>query len=151
MFEIIPYTRRNRIANYNPFREMDDFERSFFGNPFGFFDNNALAEFKTDITDTGDAYLLEADLPGFAKEDIHLDVNGDVLTVRAERHSNHEEKNDKNQVIRCERSYGSYSRNYDISTVNADAITAKYENGVLKLNLPKKQATTPATRTLMIE
>lgn len=151
MFEIIPYTRRNRIANYNPFREMDDFERNFFGNPFGFFDNNALAEFKTDITDTGDAYLLEADLPGFAKEDIHLDVNGDVLTVRAERHSNHEEKNDKNQVIRCERSYGSYSRNYDISTVNADAITAKYENGVLKLNLPKKQATTPATRTLMIE
>ena len=89
MFEIIPYTRRNRIANYNPFREMDDFERNFFGNPFGFFDNNALAEFKTDITDTGDAYLLEADLPGFAKEDIHLDVNGDVLTVRAERHSNH--------------------------------------------------------------
>lgn len=151
MFEIIPYTRRNRIASYNPFREMDDFERSFFGNPFGFFDNNALAEFKTDITDIGDAYLLEADLPGFAKEDIHLDVNGDVLTVRAERHSNHEEKNDKNQVIRCERSYGSYSRNYDISTVNADAITAKYENGVLKLNLPKKQATTPATRTLMIE
>ena len=151
MFEIIPYTRRNRIANYNPFREMDDFERNFFGNPFGFFDNNALAEFKTDITDTGDAYLLEADLPGFAKEDIQLDVNGDVLTVRAERHSNHEEKNDKNQVIRCERSYGSYSRNYDISTVNADAITAKYENGVLKLNLPKKQATTPATRTLMIE
>ena len=151
MFEIIPYTRRNRIANYNPFREMDDFERNFFGNPFGFFDNNALAEFKTDITDTGDAYLLEADLPGFAKEDIHLDVNGDVLTVRAERHSNHEEKNDKNQVIRCERSYGSYSRNYDISTVNADAITAKYENGVLKLNLPKKQATNPATRTLMIE
>ena len=54
-------------------------------------------------------------------------------------------------MIRCERSYGSYSRNYDISTVNADAITAKYENGVLKLNLPKKQATTPATRTLMIE
>ena len=151
MFEIIPYTRRNRIANYNPFREMDDFERNFFGNPFGFFDNNALAEFKTDITDTGDAYLLEADLPGFAKEDIHLDVNGDVLTVRAERHSSHEEKNDKNQVIRCERSYGSYSRDYDISTVNADAITAKYENGVLKLNLPKKQATTPATRTLMIE
>lgn len=149
MFEIIPYTRRNHISSYNPFREMDEFERNFFNG--GFFGNNALAEFRTDITDTGDAYLLEADLPGFAKEDIHLDVNGDVLTVRAERHSNHEEKNDKNQVIRCERSYGSYSRNYDISTVNADAITAKYENGVLKLNLPKKQATTPATRTLMIE
>lgn len=148
MFELRPYTRRNHIASYNPFREMDEFERSFFGN---FFDNNALSEFKTDITDTGDAYLLEADLPGFAKEDIHLDINGDVLTVRAERRSKHEEKDGSSQVIRCERSYGSYSRDYDISAVNTDAITAKYENGVLKLNLPKKQQSVSATRTLMIE
>ena len=74
-----------------------------------------------------------------------------MLTVRAERRSSHEDKNDQNQVIRCERSYGSYSRNYDISGVNVDGITAKYENGVLKLHLPKKQATVSNTRTLMIE
>lgn len=148
MFELRPYTRRNRIAGCNPFREMDEFERTFFDN---FFDGNALSEFKTDITDTGDAYLLEADLPGFAKQDIHLDINGDVLTVRAERHSEHEEKNDRNQVIRSERSYGSYSRDYDIAAVDPAAITAKYENGVLKLNLPKKQQSVPETRTLMIE
>ena len=97
MFEMRPYSRKNNSV-YNPFREMDEFERNFFNG--GFFGNNALAEFRTDITDTGDAYLLEADLPGFAKEDIHLDVNGDVLTVRAERRSSHEDKNDQNQVIR---------------------------------------------------
>ena len=151
MFELRPYHHKNNIASYNPFREMDEFERRFFGNPFGYFDNRELAEFKTDITDTGDAYLLEADLPGFAKEDLHLDIDGDVLTVRAERRSNHEEKDSKNRVIRCERSYGSYSRDFDISGVNADGITAKYEDGVLKLHLPKKQATQSTSRTLSIE
>lgn len=151
MFELRPYHRKDSIASYNPFREMDEFERRFFGTPFGFFDNRELAEFKTDITDMGDAFLLEADLPGFAKEDLHLDINGDVLTVCAERHSNHEEKDSQNRVIRCERSYGSYSRNFDISGVNADGITAKYEDGVLKLHMPKKQLPQSATRTLSIE
>lgn len=151
MFELKPYTRKNHMADYNPFREMDEFERNFFTNPFGFFDNNALSEFKTDITDTGDAYLLEADLPGFAKEDIHLDINGDTLTVNAERHSNHEEKDKNNRVVCSERSYGSYSRSFDLSTVDAKDITAKYENGVLKLHMPKKQESIPESRTLMIE
>ena len=151
MFALRPYERKNQVTNYNPFREMDELERSFFGNPFGFFGGSALSEFRTDITDTGDAYLLEADLPGFDKKDIHLDVSGDVLTVRAERRSNHEEKDENHRVIRSERSYGSYSREFDLSGVNADEITAKYEDGVLKLHLPKKQAEMPATRTLEIE
>ena len=151
MFALKPYERTNHVAAYNPFREMDEFERRFFGNPFGFFGNNSLSEFRTDITDEGDAYLLEADLPGFNKKDIHLDVNGDMLTVRAERRSNREEKDAQNRVIRSERSYGSYSREFDLSGVNADEITAKYEDGVLKLNLPKKQHAMPAARTLEIE
>lgn len=151
MFALKPYERGGHVASYNPFREMDEFERRFFGNPFGLFGNNALSEFRTDITDAGDSYLLEADLPGFNKKDIHLDVNGDVLTVRAERRSNHEEKDENQRVIRSERSYGSYSREFDLSGVNSDEISAKYEDGVLKLNLPKKQATLPASRTLEIE
>ena len=149
MFEMRPYSRKNNSV-YNPFREMEEFERSFFGAPFGFFDGGIDA-FKTDVKDEGDRYELEADLPGFDKKDIHLDINGDILTVRAERHSEHEEKDKKKKYVRCERSYGSYSRDYDISGVNVDGITAKYENGVLKLHLPKKQATVSNTRTLMIE
>ena len=151
MFAIKPYERANHVSAYNPFREMDEFERRFFGSPFGFFGSNSLSEFRTDITDAGDAYLLEADLPGFHKKDIHLDVHGDMLTVRAERHNNREEKDENNRVIRSERSYGSYSREFDLSGVNADEITAKYEDGVLKLNLPKKQNALPASRTLEIE
>ena len=110
-----------------------------------------LAEFKTDVTDEGDHYLLEADLPGFDKKDIQLDIHGDTLTVRAERHSRIEEKDKKDKVVRIERSYGSYSRQFNISGVEADQIKAKYDNGVLILTLPKKQATLTEGRRLEIE
>ena len=149
MFEMRPYSRRNNSL-YNPFKEMDELEKSFFGNPFGFF-SGTLDEFKTDIKDEGDRYELEADLPGFDKKDINLDVNGDVLTVKAERHSEHEEKDKKGKYVRCERSYGSYSREFDLSGVKADEITAKYENGVLKLTLPKKTEELPKSHHLEIE
>ncbi len=150
MFEL---TRRNNhgVSAYNPFREMEEFERNFFANPFGsFFGRNDLAEFKTDVTDEGDHYLLEADLPGFEKKDIQLEVNGDTLTVEAERHSKYEEK-DHDKVVRIERSYGSYSRQFDISGVDAEKISAKYENGVLRLTLPKKEKKLPEGRKLEIE
>ena len=143
MFELRPYFHRNN-AMYNPFREMDEFEKQFFGTNF-------MDEFKTDIKDEGNHYELEADLPGFDKKDIKLDINGDVLTISAERHSEHEEKDKKNKYVRCERSYGSYSRDFDISGIKADAITAKYENGVLKLKMPKKTEQVPETHHLEIE
>ena len=148
MFELKPYTRKNNSVYYSPFQTMDEFERNFF-NP-SFFDT-ALDQFKTDIKDEGDSYTLEADLPGFEKKDIHLDLNNDILTINAERHSEHEQEDKKNKYVRCERSYGSYIREFDLSGVNADEIKAKYENGVLKLSLPKKVATLPKSHQLEIE
>ncbi len=149
MFELRPYSRKNNSL-YNPFKEMDELENSFFGSPFGFF-SNAIDEFKTDIKDEGDHYELIADLPGFDKKDIKLDISDDTLTVSAQRHSEHEEKDKKGKYIRCERSYGNYSRSFDLSGVKADAVTAKYENGVLKLTMPKKTETKPSSRRLEIE
>ena len=151
MFELRPYNRKNHMTDYNPFREIDAFEKSFFQNPFGFFGSDPLVEFRTDITDNGDHYLLEADLPGFEKKDINLDINGDLLTIRAERHSEHEETDKKNKYIRCERSYGAYSRQFDITGVDREGIRAKYENGVLKLTLPKQKEELPSARRLEIE
>lgn len=150
MFEL---SRRNYnpMNTYNPFRDMVDMERRFFGPHYDdFFRMNDLAEFKTDVTDEGDHFLLEADLPGFNKEDIRLDLDGDTLTVRAERHSNVEHK-EKDKVVRVERSYGSYSRQYDLSNINVDGIKAKYDNGVLQLMLPKKDNVLPAARQIAIE
>jgi HSP20 family protein len=148
MFEMKPY-RKNSINTWNPFSEMEEMEKRFFDNDF--FDGRGLAEFKTDITDEGDRYELKADLPGFRKEDIHLDVDGDTLSIRAERHSEHEEKDKRGKYVRCERSYGSYARSFDVSGIKVDGISAKYDDGVLTLKMPKKDVEVRSSKHLEIE
>lgn len=143
MFGLMPFERRQNSMSYNPFREMEEMERAFFGN-------HSLSEFKTDIQDKGDSYELTTDLPGFAKEDIHLDLENDVLTVSAERHSEWEDSDKKGNYLRCERSFGQYSRSFDVSNVETDQIRADYNNGLLKLTLPKKGKTVPASRRIEI-
>ena len=156
MFELRPFDHRNNRAMraYDPFREMEEMERAFFGGrPFGGMNSNygALAEFRTDIQDKGDSYLLEADLPGFNKEDIHIDLDGDTMTIEAERHSEHEEKDKEGNYLRCERSYGSYRRSFDISGIEESGVKAEYTDGVLKLTMPKKSQTVSGARRLAIE
>lgn len=142
MFELMPFTRSRGVDLYNPFRDLEEFERSFFGN-------NTLSSFRTDIRDTGGAYLLEADLPGMRKEDIHIDIDGERLSISAERSAAKEEKEEG--YVRCERSYGSFSRSFDISGIRAEDISAAYEDGVLKLTLPKQTRSVPASRRLEIQ
>ena len=148
MFELKPYTRKNNGVYYNPFQTMDEFERNFF-NP-SFFETT-LEQFKTDIKDDGDSYTLQADLPGFDKKDIHLDLNNDVLTISAERHSEHEDKDKKGKFVRCERSYGTYARSFDISGIDATGIKAAYADGVLRVTLPKQKEVPASSRRLEIE
>lgn len=150
MYELKPYRKNNTVAAYDPFRELEEFERNFFGRPYGAM-SGAFSECKTDISDQGDHFLVETDLPGFDKKDISLDLNGDTLTIRAERHLEHESEDKKQKYIRTERSYGAYSRAFDVSAVNTEAIKAKYEDGVLKVTLPKKENVVPASRQLEIE
>ena len=148
MFELRPY-RRNSINAWNPFSEMEEMEKRLFNNSF--FSNADLAEFKTDITDEGDHYLLKADLPGFKKEDIHLNLDGDTLTIQAERHSEHEDTDKKDKYVCCERSYGSYSRSFDVSGIQADGISASYEGGVQAPTTPNYTPPVPAARPISIQ
>ena len=142
---LVPYARKNHtVSNFNPFHDFDELERAFFSD-------NALSEFKTDIQEDGDNFVLEADLPGFKKEDIHLNLDGDTLTIQAERHSEHEDTDKKGKYVCCERSYGSYSRSFDVSGIQADGISASYEGGVLELKMPKKEAQVPASRQISIQ
>ena len=146
MFELIPFERRgNRVSTYDPFRMLDEMERSFFGG------NNhpAMSTFRTDVTDTGDAFVLDAELPGFKKEDIKIDVENDCLTISAERKLDEEEK--QKNFIKRERFYGSFSRSFDVSGVNVDGIEAAYNDGILKLTMPKKVETVSPTRRLEIK
>ena len=74
-----------------------------------------------------------------------------MLTISAEHSDSSEEKGEDNKYIRRERSYGSFSRSFDISAVNADAVSAKYENGVLTLDMPKKSPEAPTAKRLEIQ
>ena len=154
MFELRPFEHRpaRAMRPYDPFREMEELERAIFGGrPYaGERDFGGLTEFKTDIQDKGESYLLEADLPGFKKEDIHIDLDGDTMTISAERHSEHEEKDKEGNYLRCERSYGSYRRSFDISGIEESGLSAEYTDGVLKLTMPKKQQTVPTARRIEI-
>ena len=71
--------------------------------------------------------------------------------MTAERHSKLEDKDKKDKVVRIERSYGSYSRQFDVSGIDTAAIKAKYDNDVLKLTLPKQQTVLPEAKRLEIE
>lgn len=145
MFEIIPFTHRNRSASvYDPFELFNEMEKRFWGE-------NTTSLLKTDIKDNGDAYELIADLPGFKKEDIKIDLDNDCLTISATRHSETEEKKDKNNYVRVERSYGSYSRSFDVSGIKTDEIDARYENGVLTLCLPKMTEKVDTSRSIEIK
>ena len=143
MFELTPFVKRNHVTTYDPFRLFDEMERSFFKG-------SALGDFRADLRDTGDAYELEADLPGVKKEDIKVDLDNNYLTISAERHAEKDEKDKKGNYVRRERSYGSYSRSFDVTGVQTEQITAEYTDGVLKLHLPKKQEALPTTRRLEI-
>ena len=94
--------------------------------------------------------MLEADLPGMKKEDIHIDIDGDRLSISAERSAVKEEKDENGGYVRCERSYGSFSRSFDISGIRGEDISAAYADGVLTLTLPKQARTVPASRRLEI-
>lgn len=127
--------RNNFLKLVDPFDSLAEFDSPFF--PEDTF--STLGSFGTDITDEGDSYKLTADLPGFKKDDIHIDVKNGYLTVEAERHSEHEDKKEKGKFIRRERSYGSYRRTFAIDGIDEKKITAKYDNGILSVKLPKDE------------
>ncbi len=144
MFELTPFVRGNHsLAAFDPFKEMEEFEKHFFGRQ--------LPAFKTDIRETEQAYILEAELPGFSKEDIHAEVRNGYLTIHAEHKSENDEKDENNNYIRRERSCGSFTRSFDLSGIKSDDISASYKDGVLLLTLPKAETKLEEGRRLEIQ
>ena len=140
MFELSPFDRRNN----NLFHYFDDLSRDLLRN-----DVESVSPCRTDIVDKGDYFELRADMPGFKKEEIHIDVDGDRLTISAQHKEETEEE--KGRYVRRERRTGSLTRSFDISAVDASSISAGYANGVLELNLPKKAAKKPEAQRIEIK
>jgi HSP20 family protein len=126
----------------------DNFEsalRRFF--PPTLFDNEAAQlKMRIDVTENEKAYTVKADIPGVRKEDITLQVDGNLVSIRAETRSEKETRGDGDRVLRSERQYGTIERSFTLGQdVDASAVQAKYADGVLSLELPKK-ATANASR-----
>lgn len=140
MFDLMPFGFRDNGL----MKSFDDFEKHFFREM-----NHSMAAFRTDIEDKGDHYMLEAELPGFKKEDIHVQVEDGYLTIHAE-HTEEVNETEKKNFVRKERYYGSYERSFSVNGIHADAITGEYKNGVLKLSLPKAEPVKPAPKQIDI-
>ena len=141
MFGLTPFERKS----FDLFNAFHDFERDFFG------EERQVNSCRTDIRDEGERFVLEAELPGFDKKDIKLDVDGGFLTLSAEHSSENSEKDKEGRYVRRERSYGSYRRSFDLSGINSEQIDAEYKNGILFVNLPKKAITAPESKRLEIK
>lgn len=146
MFDLIPFRNRSRRDVVE--REEDPFNSlvsDFFGDVMDF----AGRSFRADIKESDDEYTIEAEMPGMKKEDIQLEINDDYLTISAVQSEEKEEK--KENYIRRERRQGKYTRSFYLENVNQDDIKAEYDEGILKVHLPKEEKTPVKKRTIDIE
>mgnify|MGYP000475067285 CR=1 FL=1 len=134
MNTLTPFER----TGYELFRSMRDWENAFFGG------QNQLSACKT--------YVMEAELPGFSKDEIQVDVQEDVLTLKAVHKEKSEEEQAKDGTyLRKERSSCSYQQQMYVGDVDTDHMEASYENGILTLKMPKKQPVVPESRQITIQ
>ena len=108
---------------------------------------------KTDVRETEGCYELDIDLPGFKKEDVNVELKNGYLTIAASKSLDKDEKDQKGRYIRQERYAGAMSRSFYVGEdVQPSEISAKFENGILQLSVPKaEQKRLPKTTTIAIE
>ena len=99
---------------------------------------NFEGSFVTDIKETEDEFIMEAELPGLDKDDIDIQVDDNTLTISANTETTTEEES--GSYIRRERRVQSFRRAFPINNVKIDEVVAEYDNGILKVNMPKKES-----------
>ena len=107
--------------------------------PKGMFGKHAANVMKTDVRESKDGYDVFVDLPGFKKEDVNLHLENGYLTITANRSEDLDEKDKEGHYIRQERCAGACSRTFYVGEgVEPEDVTAKFENGILQLSIPKE-------------
>ena len=140
----------------------EDLFDDFFSDPFGtrfmqgrdpLFGKHGKALMRTDVRETEDSYELDVDLPGFKKDEIDLDLQDGYLTIRAAKGLDKDEQDKKGKYIRQERYAGALSRSFYVGeAVEPDQVSAKFEDGILRLTVPKTaKKELPKTSTIAIE
>lgn len=137
------------MANITRTDPLDDFFRGFFVRPVEFGSPAETPAIKMDVKEVGENFVVHAELPGIKKEDIHISIEGPVVSISAERKTEKDVK-DGERVLRTERYFGKVSRSFQLGQdIDDSKASAKFNDGVLELTLPKKAVT--AGRRLTIE
>ena len=134
----------------------------FFADPFGLtrgsevsdhlYGKNAKNLMKTDIREKDNSYELDIDLPGFKKDDLNIDLSNGYLTIQAAKGLDKDEQDKDGRYIRRERYAGSMSRSFYVGDVKPEEVSAKFEDGILRLDLPKAgQRRLPENNRICIE
>jgi HSP20 family protein len=117
--------------------QFDNLVRNLF-RPVAVTTRDVVVPIRMDVSEKENAYVVHADMPGVKKEDIKIEIDGNEVSISAET-KNEKDVKDGDRVLRSERYYGKVSRSFTLaSEVDEAAASAKYENGVLELALPKK-------------
>ena len=141
------------IFGENLFDEMmDSFNDEFFGKRNPLYGKNASRVMKTDIKEVDGRYVIDIDLPGFKKDEIHAELKDGCLTISASKGLDKDEKDKEGRYIRRERYAGAMSRSFYVGDVEPDQVSAKYEGGVLRISLPKQgRQELPKNNTIAIQ
>jgi HSP20 family protein len=135
----------SKLARYDPFslsridplEDIDDLFKGFFVRPVAF-EGRPQMQIKMDVKESDDAYTVHADIPGVKKDDIHVSIDGNQVSISAETKEEKEEKKGE-KVLRSERYSGKVVRSFTLAhDVDEAKAQAKYSDGVLELSLPKK-------------
>ena len=129
------------LARIDPFGDIDDLFKGFFVRPALFEGQPQMQmQIKMDVKENDNAYTVHADIPGVKKEDIHVSIDGNQVSISAETKMEKEEKEGE-KVLRSERYSGKVARSFTLAhDVDEAKAQAKYNDGVLELTLPKKAA-----------
>lgn len=141
MSNITRFNPITELARFDPFLDMDEFFNRFTMRPLLREGMEIEPQIKMDVKEVEGQYVVNAEIPGVNKDDIHVTVEGNRVSISAEVKQEKETKEGE-RVIRCERSYGMASRSFTLADeIDQSKVQAKYNNGVLELTLPRKPGT----------
>lgn len=137
MANITRFDPFNELARFDPFMDMNDFFKGFGARPL-MRDFEYEPRMKMDVSEANSTYLVKAEIPGVNKNDIHISIDGNVVSISAEVKKEKEEKKGE-KVLRSERYFGKVSRSFTLSSeVDSEKVQARYTDGLLEVTIPKK-------------
>ena len=118
---------------------MDLIPRNFNSVFDSFLLDKSYSNMKCDVYEKNGLYHIEMDIPGFSKEDITIELNNNYLVITAVKNNEVNSQDEEKRYIHQERSYGKYQRSFYVGAIDKKAVEASFENGILKISMPKKE------------